>query len=115
MLLESARWKLRKRREPRSFWPGCADSAGAFPRTSSSTAWKPMSGARPFFDTSVLLYLLSAEVAKADRVEELLERSGSISVQVLNEFTSVATRKLGLSFAEIREVLEVVRTLCVVH
>jgi predicted nucleic acid-binding protein len=74
-----------------------------------------MSGAESFFDTSVLLYLLSAEAAKADRVEELLEQTGTISVQVLNEFTAVATRKLGLSFAEVREVLGVIRTVCVTH
>jgi len=74
-----------------------------------------MSDAESFFDTSVLLYLLSAEPEKADRVEELLEQRGVISVQVLNEFSAVATRKLGLSFAEIREVLGTVRTLCNTH
>jgi predicted nucleic acid-binding protein len=74
-----------------------------------------MSNAESFFDTSVLLYLLSSDSSKADRVEELLERSGAISVQVLNEFTAVAIRKLGLSFAEIREVLGVIRALCVTH
>lgn len=74
-----------------------------------------MSGAESFFDTSVLLYLLSAEAEKADRVEELLERSGVISVQVLHEFTSVATRKLGLSYVEVREVLDTVRVVCVTH
>ena len=71
-----------------------------------------MSDVESFFDTSVLLYLLSEEAEKADRVEELLAQRGVISVQVLNEFTSVATRKLGLSFAEVREVLETVRTIC---
>jgi predicted nucleic acid-binding protein len=71
-----------------------------------------MSGADWFFDTSVLLYLLSDESAKADRVEELLHRAGTISVQILNEFTSVATRKLGLSLLEVREVLETVRAIC---
>lgn len=71
-----------------------------------------MSDAESFFDTSVLLYLLSAEVQKANRVEELLEQSGVISVQVLNEFTAVATRKLDLSFPEVREVLGTVRILC---
>jgi predicted nucleic acid-binding protein len=35
-----------------------------------------------------------------------------ISVQVLNEFASVASRKLGMSWAEIREVLETVRSIC---
>ena len=74
-----------------------------------------MSGAESFFDTSVLLYLLSADAEKADRAEELLERSGAISVQVLNEFTAVAIRKLGLSFAEVREVLGTIRTVCVTH
>jgi predicted nucleic acid-binding protein len=74
-----------------------------------------MSDAESFFDTSVLLYLLSAETEKADRTEELLGRSGAISVQVLNEFTVVAIRKLGLSFAEVREVLGTIRTVCVTH
>jgi len=71
-----------------------------------------MSGADAFFDTSVLLYLFSAEAEKADRVEELLAQSGTISVQVLNEFAAVATRKLGFSLAEVREVLATVRILC---
>ncbi len=71
-----------------------------------------MSGVESFFDTSVLLYLLSSEPDKADRAEELLEQSGAISVQVLNEFTAVAIRKLGLSFAEVREVLGTVRSVC---
>ena len=74
-----------------------------------------MSDAESFFDTSVLLYLLSAEAEKADRAEQLLERSGAISVQVLNEFTVVAIRQLGLSFAEVREVLGTIRTVCVTH
>jgi predicted nucleic acid-binding protein len=71
-----------------------------------------MSGAEPFFDTSVLLYLLSSEPAKADRVEELLQQSGVVSVQVLNEFTAVATRKLSMSHAEVREILSTVRAIC---
>jgi predicted nucleic acid-binding protein len=74
-----------------------------------------MSGADTFFDTSVLLYLLSEDAQKADCVEELLEKSGSVSVQVLNEFTVVAKRKLGMSFAEIREILATVRSICPVH
>ena len=37
---------------------------------------------------------------------------GCISVQVLNEFAAVAIRKLGLSWADIREVLDVVRAVC---
>jgi predicted nucleic acid-binding protein len=71
-----------------------------------------MPAAEVFFDTNVLLYLLSPEAAKADRAEALVGRGGVISVQVLNEFASVATRKLSVSLPEIREILSTVRTLC---
>ena len=74
--------------------PGCASSAAGCPPLSGSTAWRRMSAAETFFDTNVLLYLLSAEQAKAERAEELLAAGGTISVQVLNEFASVALRKL---------------------
>jgi predicted nucleic acid-binding protein len=72
-----------------------------------------MSAADAFFDTSVLLYLISSDGAKADRVEELLSRSGVLNTQVLNEFAAVALRKRVLSLPEIREVLADLRTLCV--
>jgi predicted nucleic acid-binding protein len=73
-----------------------------------------MSGAEPFVDTSVLLYLLSGEPDKSDRVEALLLQPVTISVQVLNEFAAMAIRKLRLSFAEIQEVLGTLRQLCTV-
>lgn len=84
------------------------------PPTSSSTGSKPANVAKVFFDTNVLLYLLSADAAKADRAEELVASGGVISVQVLNEFASVAARKLGMSHAEVRDALEPIRALCVV-
>lgn len=65
-----------------------------------------------FFDTNVLLYLLSDDLAEADVSEALLAKGGLISVQVLNEFTSVASRKLGMSWKEIREILDTVRAVC---
>lgn len=68
--------------------------------------------AERFFDTNVLLYLLSADSTKADRVEETLADGGAISVQVLNEFASVALRKLGMKVAEVREVLEPITAIC---
>jgi len=71
-----------------------------------------MTAARVFFDTNVMLYLLSEDHAKADRAEALLASGGVISVQVLNEFASVASRKLGMSWPEIHEVLETIRQLC---
>ena len=71
-----------------------------------------MSAASAFFDTNILLYLLSSDAAKADRVEEALAEGGVISVQVLNEFSSVARRKLGLHVEDIREVLTAIRAVC---
>jgi predicted nucleic acid-binding protein len=74
-----------------------------------------MPGADTFFDTNVVLYLLSADTAKADRAEELLAIGGTVSVQVLNEFVSVAVRKLRMSWPEIRDVLAQVRAVCPVE
>jgi predicted nucleic acid-binding protein len=71
-----------------------------------------MSVTEAFFDTSVLLYLFSADAAKADRIEKLLATGGVISVQVLSEFTSVGHRKLAMSWDELREALDSVRGLC---
>lgn len=74
-----------------------------------------MSAAEAFFDTNVLLYLLSADAAKADRAEELLAGGGTISVQVLNEFAAVASRKLRMPWPDINEVLTQVRAVCEVQ
>lgn len=69
-----------------------------------------MSGAkRPFFDTNVVIYLMSADAAQAGKAESLIAGGGVISVQVLNEFTSVARRKLALTWSEIQEVLEALK------
>jgi predicted nucleic acid-binding protein len=74
-----------------------------------------MSGADPFFDTSVLLYLLSGDTAKADKIEALLSARGVVSVQVLNEFAVVALRKLKMPLNEIREILDTIRAVCAVE
>lgn len=71
-----------------------------------------MSAAEKFFDTNILLYLLSADETKANRSEEELSAGGIVSVQVLNEFASVASRKLNMSIAEIREALAGIRAVC---
>jgi len=71
-----------------------------------------MPAAKSFFDTNVLLYLLSGDAGKADRAEELLAAGGVISVQVLNEFASVASRKLGMTWSEIKDALGPVRAVC---
>lgn len=62
-----------------------------------------------FFDTNVLLYLLSEDQAKAERAEALLVSGGVISVQVLNAFVSVATRKRTMTWSEINDALEPLR------
>jgi predicted nucleic acid-binding protein len=65
-----------------------------------------MSGAkRRFFDTNIVVYLMSGDAAKASKAESLIASGGVVSVQVLNEFTSVARRKLALTWAETEEVL----------
>lgn len=73
-----------------------------------------MPAADAFFDTNVLLYLLSDDVAKADRAEALLAAGGFISVQVLNEFASVAIGRKAVSFADLREILSTIREICTV-
>jgi predicted nucleic acid-binding protein len=74
-----------------------------------------MSEAEPFFDTSVLLYLLSGDTAKADRVETLLTGRGVVSVQVMNEFAVVALRKLKMPLNDLREILDTIRAVCAVE
>lgn len=74
-----------------------------------------MSASDAFFDTSVLLYLLSNDARKADRVEALLAQRGIISVQVLNEFAVVALRKVGLPLRDIKEILDTIRAVCTVE
>lgn len=74
-----------------------------------------MSAADQFFDSNVVLYLISEDESKADKAEDLISQGGHISVQVLNESASIATRKLKMSHAEVREVLSTVRAICQVN
>ena len=67
---------------------------------------------KPFFDTNVVVYFVTEDVAKARRSTELLTAGGIISVQVLNEFVRVARGKRKLSFAEVKTTLDAVRSTC---
>lgn len=67
---------------------------------------------QPFFDTNVLLYLLSGDFAKADRAEALLLQGGIVSVQVLNEASVVCLRKLRMPWPEVEELLAAIRASC---
>ena len=68
-----------------------------------------------FFDSNVLLYLASGDTAKADRAEAAIAGGGSISVQVLNEITNVARRKIRMSWADTHIFLTALRGLLTVH
>jgi predicted nucleic acid-binding protein len=68
-----------------------------------------------FFDSNVLLYLVSNEPIKRQRTAELLANGGTLSVQVLDEFAAVATRKLGRSMHETRAKLADIRQVCTVR
>lgn len=69
-------------------------------------------GAEAFLDTNVLLYLFSADNRKADLAERLVSQGGVVSVQVLNEFASVTTRKLGMRISETIDALAAIRAFC---
>jgi predicted nucleic acid-binding protein len=64
-----------------------------------------------FLDSNIVLYLASEDLAKADRAQELVAEGGTISVQVLNEIANVSRRKMGLSWAETRNFLLMIRGL----
>jgi predicted nucleic acid-binding protein len=68
-----------------------------------------------FFDTNVLVYIASGDIAKADRAEAAVAAGGAISVQVLNELANVARRKMQMSFADTHAFLNMLRGLLTVH
>lgn len=68
-----------------------------------------------FFDTNILIHLASGEAAKADRAEAIVASGGAISVQVFNELTNVARRKMQMSCDETRAYLATIRELLTVH
>jgi predicted nucleic acid-binding protein len=65
-----------------------------------------------FLDSNVILYLLSSDARKADAAEGLLSQNSTISVQVLNEITSVCQRKLKMPWAETTDLLAAVKANC---
>jgi predicted nucleic acid-binding protein len=67
--------------------------------------------AEVFFDTNVLIYAVTSNDRRSARATDLLSQGGVISVQVLNEFTNVAHRKLRRSWPEIIDVLGSLRVL----
>ena len=73
-----------------------------------------MSGTEAFFDTNVLLYLGSSD-DRASRAEALVSRGGVISIQVLDEVASVASRKFKAPWPAIYVLLTGIRMNLVVR
>jgi predicted nucleic acid-binding protein len=65
-----------------------------------------------FFDTNILVYATVRDDPRAAVAMSLLAKGGAISVQVLNEFTNVARRKLRRPWPEVKEALTAFRLLC---
>ena len=68
--------------------------------------------AKAFFDTNVLIYTVAHDDPRSAQAEELLASGGVLSVQVLNEFVSVARRKILMSWSDVTEALDAFRVLC---
>lgn len=66
---------------------------------------------RRFLDTNVLIYAFAASDPRAPVAEQLLLDGGVVSVQVLNEFASVSSRKLGVDWPEIGKRVQLVKSL----
>ena len=67
---------------------------------------------RVFFDTNILVYSIARRVERTEVADALLAQGGYVSVQVLNELTAIARRKLGMSWQEVSLALAANRTLC---
>jgi predicted nucleic acid-binding protein len=68
--------------------------------------------AKVFFDTNVLIYAVAQDDPRSTQAEELLASGGVLSVQILNEFASVARRRILMSWSDVTEALNAVRVLC---
>ena len=64
-----------------------------------------------FFDTNILIYAFAAGDRRSAKAEALVAEGGVIGVQVLNEFTSVARRKLGWEWPQVEAALAVITEL----
>jgi predicted nucleic acid-binding protein len=68
-----------------------------------------------FFDTNVLVHIASGDPVKADQAEMAIAAGGAISVQVLNELSNIARRKMRLSWMDTYTFLSTLRGLLTVH
>ena len=67
---------------------------------------------KAFVDTNVLVYAAIRNDARSGRAEQLLAVERVISVQVLNEFVSVARRRYQMPWNALKVALQWIRILC---
>jgi predicted nucleic acid-binding protein len=67
---------------------------------------------KAFFDTNVLVYIVGQKDERTATAESLVANGGVVSVQVLNELASVSHRKLRMSWPDITDARDAIRTLC---
>lgn len=69
--------------------------------------------AKPFLDTNIIVYALAENDPRAERAGDLLAAGATISVQVLNEFISLArTPKFDMPWQDIREAEAIILSTC---
>src|SRR5262249_6101082 len=105
----SSKWVATKARN--TLLRVCANSGVLCLQDSSLTEKRPMP-VKAFFDTNILIYAVVLDDPRNTQAEELLALGGVLSVQVLNEFVSVARRQILLSWTEVAEALDAFRVLC---
>jgi len=64
--------------------------------------------AKYFLDTNVLIYAVAKNDPRASKAEALLASGSVISIQSLNEFVSVARRKLSMSWKQVNELVDLI-------
>lgn len=70
-----------------------------------------MTGSTAFVDTNILVYAFTND-RRSVRASTLLAERPQLSVQSLNEFASVARRKLGFTWDELAEALADIAVFC---
>lgn len=65
-----------------------------------------------FFDTNILIYGFTHDDPRRPAARALMAAGGAISVQILNEFTNVARRKLAFTWPAVEEAIAIIRTCC---
>jgi len=66
---------------------------------------------RVFFDSNVLIYAMVSGDSRWERAQQLVEQGGTISVQVLNEFVSVARRRMRMPWKDVIDAMDEIRVL----